>query len=51
MTKTAQVIMPKMCHERFPPSAKIDNTGKATKGGRESSLSVEIPLDEPPFPR
>lgn len=35
MTRTAQVIMPKICHDRLPPSAKIDNTGRATEDARD----------------
>lgn len=40
MTKTAQVSIPKMCHERFAPRAKIDRTGRATS--EVQSLSVAV---------
>jgi hypothetical protein len=36
MTKAAHTIMPKMCHDRFAPSAKIDNTGRAEKDRSDS---------------
>lgn len=36
MTKAAQTTMPKMCHDRFAPSAKMDNTGRAKKRRHDS---------------
>jgi hypothetical protein len=44
MTKAAQTIMPKMCHDRFAPSAKIDNTGRAKKNRHNSRDQLEVSL-------
>jgi hypothetical protein len=39
MTKAAQTTMPKMCHDRFAPSAKMDNTGRAEEEARFKRLA------------